>query len=48
MAELYRKGASKIERDAMAAKLGPRLLGMGSRFERYAICIKVCPIGLKP
>ena len=48
MAELCRRGASKIERDAMAAKLGPRLLGMGSRFERCAICIKACPIGLKP
>ncbi len=48
MAEFCRRGLSKIERDAMAAKLSSRLLGMGNRFERCAICIKACPIGLRP
>jgi epoxyqueuosine reductase QueG len=50
MVELCRRGASKIEREAMAAKLSSRLLGIsaGRIFEKCGICIKVCPIGAEP
>jgi NAD-dependent dihydropyrimidine dehydrogenase PreA subunit len=50
MVELCRRGVSKIEREAMAAKLSSRLLGIsaGRIFEKCGICIKVCPVGAEP